>query len=626
MKEDKHEFTPHIPAEEAPRELTNAALILGIIIAIVFGAANAYLGLRIGMTISASIPAAVISMALLRGLFGRNSVLENNIVQSIGSAGESLAAGVIFTVPALFLWAKEGKTEMPDIFTIAVIAVCGGILGVLFMIPLRNILIVKEHNKLIFPEGVACTEVLLAGNDIKKSGKKIFAGFTVSALVKFVIDGIKLIPCDLFFAFKSFGGALAASVYPALIGVGYLVGIRTCSYLLAGSVISFMILCPLFVLLGGEAVIHPGKVIIAQIYQESGVYGIWSNYIRYIGAGAIATAGIFSLFKSLPMIFSSFRTSFQEARKGGLAGGVKRTEQDLPAAVIAGGIFVVFLLLWLLPHIPVNFFGAVIICVFSFFFVTVSSRIVGMIGSSNNPVSGMCIATLLIAATVLQAAGVGGIKGMCGSIAIGSVVCVACAIAGDISQDLKTGFYLGSTPKLQQIGEVIGVIASGIAIGGVVYLLDSAWGFGSRELAAPQATLMKILVEGIMEGNLPWNLVFIGAMFSVCFELLGVSAVPIAIGIYLPIEIQGGLIMGALVRWLMEHRPGVTEEDRQAEYKNGSIFSAGLVAGEGMVGLLLAGFAISGVDIAAAGADFGMAGSVAVLLLVMGCLTKFALK
>ena len=458
MNENK-EFKPYIPADKITPEFTVTSIIMGVILAVIFGAANAYLGLRVGMTVSASIPAAVISMGVIRVIMKKDSILESNMVQTIGSAGESLAAGAIFTMPALFLWAEEGLCEMPGIVEITLIALCGGVLGVLFMVPLRNALIVKEHATLLYPEGTACADVLLAGEEGGANAATVFSGMGIAAIFKFVVDGLKVIPADVAVAFKGFKGEIGMECYPALLGVGYIVGPRIASFMFVGSLIGWMVLIPVICLFGADTVMYPGTETISALYAAGGASKIWSTYVKYIGAGAIATGGIISLIKSLPLIIATFRDSMK-SMKGGSASGTSRTEKDLPMPFILGGILLIILIIWLAPAIPVSPLGALLIVIFGFFFSTVSARMVGMIGSSNNPVSGMTIATLLIATMILKATGNVGIEGMIGSMAIASVICICAAIAADTSQDLKTGYLLGATPVKQQIGELIAFLKS----------------------------------------------------------------------------------------------------------------------------------------------------------------------
>lgn len=589
------EFKPYIPAEKVTTEITITSVIMGILLAVVFGAANAYLGLRVGMTVSASIPAAVISMAVIRVIMKKDSILESNMVQTIGSAGESLAAGSIFTLPVLFLWAKEGVMKAPDLFEISIIALCGGILGVLFMVPLRNALIVKEHGVLPYPEGTACAEVLLAGEEGGSSAKSVFLGMGVAALFKFLVDGLKAVGGVITIPVKALKTEFSAEVYPALLGVGYICGARISSYLFAGGLIGWFVLIPAIVTFGADTVLYPATDTIKTVYANGGVGAIWSNYIRYIGAGAVAAGGIISLIKTFPLIVRTFRDTIMGMKNSKVS--AKRTDQDLSMKVIGVSVIGMILLLWALPQIPVSLLGAIIIVVFGFFFATVSSRMVGLVGSSNNPVSGMAIATLLIATTLLKLTGDKGAYGMQGAIAIGSIICIIAAMAGDTSQDLKTGFILGATPKKQQIGELVGTIVAALTIGGVLILLDRAWGFGSEQIAAPQATLMKLIIEGVMGGDLPWALIFIGAFISVVVEVLGISALPVAIGLYLPLELSTTIMAGGLIRYVVDKKKEkANNKDKNADASSGILFSSGMIAGEGLVGIILAVLAVIGID------------------------------
>ena len=626
MNENK-EFKPYIPAEKVTAEMTVTSVIMGVILAIVFGAANAYLGLRVGMTVSASIPAAVISMGVIRVIMKKNSILESNLVQTIGSAGESLAAGAIFTMPALFLWAEEGLCDKPSLVEITLIALCGGILGVLFMVPLRNALIVKEHATLLYPEGTACADVLLAGEEGGANASTVFSGMGLAAVFKFVVDGLKLLPADVSAAFKSFKGEIGMEVYPALLGVGYIVGPKIASYMFTGSLIGWMVIIPLICLFGPDTWMYPAAegTTIAQLYANGGAAAIWSTYVKYIGAGAIATGGIISLIKSLPLIVTTFRDSMK-SMKGSKNTSTERTAQDLPMQFILLGIVAMVFIIWIVPAIPVTLLGAFIIVVFGFFFATVSSRMVGLVGSSNNPVSGMAIATLLIATFAIKSSGKTGIDGMTAAIAVGSVICIIAAIAGDTSQDLKTGFLLGATPKTQQIGELIGVVASGLAIGGVLYLLDAAWGYGGAEVPAPQAGLMKMIVEGIMGGNLPWTLVFIGVFLAIGMEILRIPVMPFAIGLYLPIYLNATIMIGGVVRMLMDGRKNVDENTKNDQVTDGTLYCAGMIAGEGLVGIALAILAVAGVSLDISGvANFGNIGGVILMVIMILTLLKFSL-
>ncbi|MGN0277330.1 MAG: OPT family oligopeptide transporter [Hominisplanchenecus sp.] len=593
MSNKDNNFKPFIPAEKTVPEFTATSIILGILLAVLFGGANAYLGLRVGMTVSASIPAAVISMGVIRKILKKDSVLENNMVQTIGSAGESVAAGAIFTMPALFLWASEWGTAKPSLVEIAIIAAIGGCLGVLFMVPLRKALIVQEHGVLPYPEGQACAEVLLAGEEGGEKANIVFSGLGIAAVYKLFADGFKLFPSEVHYEIPAYAGSgVGADVLPALLGVGYICGPKISSYLFAGGITGWFVLMPLIVLFGSNITLYPASVPVAQLYAEGGSFAIWSNYIKYIGAGAVAAGGVISLIKSLPLIIRTFRDAMKGYGKGNDGGNEVRTNKDLPMNVIIIAILALAVIIWLVPIVPVNLFSAIMIVIFGFFFATVSSRMVGLIGSSNNPVSGMAIATLLVASFALKATGQVGQAGMTAAIAIGSVICIIAAISGDTSQDLKTGYIVGATPYKQQIGEIIGVVASSIAIGAILYLLDSAWGYGSAELPAPQATLMKMIVEGVMGGNLPWNLVFAGAFIGIVVEVLGIPVLPFAVGLYLPIHLSVPMMIGGAVRWFLEKKKNMDEKKKKSMVENGVLYCSGLIAGEGLVGILLAVFAI----------------------------------
>ncbi len=587
---NKKEFKPFIPADKVLPEFTVTSVVLGIILAIIFGGANAYLGLRVGMTVSASIPAAVISMGVIRLILKKDSILENNIVQTIGSAGESLAAGAIFTLPAIFMWAAEGKCAEPGFFTIAIIALCGGILGVLFMVPLRTALIVEEHGVLPYPEGTACAEVLLAGEEGGDKSKVVFAGLGISAVYKFITDGLKLFPSEVNFDIqsKTYTAGIGMDVLPALAGVGYICGLKISSYMFAGGVLSYLVLIPAISFFGGNA--DAGSGIPFNQLEPS---AIWSGYIRYIGAGAVAAGGIISLIKTLPTMVKTFRKAIKGIGKN-VSGG-DRTQQDIPITVVGIGILIVAFFIWIIPSIPVSPLGAIIVVIFGFFFATVSSRMVGLVGSSNNPVSGMAIATLIITTLVLKAAGNVGASGMVAAIAIGTVICIVAAIAGDTSQDLKTGYIIGATPKKQQIGELVGAVVAAFAIGGVMYLLNAAWGFGSEQIPAPQATLMKLVVEGVMGGTLPWTLILIGVFIAIVVEILGIPVLAFAVGLYLPIHLSAPIFVGGLIKWYMESkRKYKNEEQKKSCVDAGILYSSGLIAGEGLVGILLAIFTVVG--------------------------------
>ncbi|MBR6734500.1 MAG: oligopeptide transporter, OPT family [Kiritimatiellae bacterium] len=554
------------------KELTFTALVLGVLLAVVFGAANAYLGLRVGLTVSASVPAAVISMGVLRFVLRRDSILENNMVQTIGSAGESLAAGAIFTLPALYLWAQERPAEFhaPEILSITLIALAGGVLGVLLMVPLRRPLIVEEEKTLLYPEGRACADVLRAGEAGAKHAKTVFIGLGVAAALKFVTGWLKWIPESFLWPVKCVRGALGLDVSPALLGVGYIVGPRVASLLLGGALLGWMVLLPVIASHVPEA---------RAMWDAGNADGVWKGYVRYVGAGAIATGGLFSLIRSMPLFVRTFKASAGKTTKSDNRGG-----RDLPMKSVLAGIACVVVFIWAVPAVPVGFLGAMLIALFGFFFAAVSARMVGLVGSSNNPISGMTIATLVVSALVIRATGTAGAVGMTAAIAIGSVVCIVAAIAGDTAQDLKTGRLLGATPWKQQVGEFVGVVASALVIGCVLVLLHKAWGFGSKAISAPQATLMKVIVEGIMGDGLPWDLLAAGAGLAVALLLLRVPVMPVAIGIYLPIGLNVSIFAGGMARAYVNRLRGVEATGEDA----GTLFSAGLIAGEGLCGILLA--------------------------------------
>ena len=624
MNENK-DFKPYIPAEKVTPEITVTSVIVGVLLAIIFGAANAYLGLRVGLTVSASIPAAVISMAIIRIIMKKNSILESNIVQTIGSAGESLAAGAILLCLLCSCGQLKAKGKTPALlkllsshFAVVSWALCSWYL--------RNALIVKEHATLPYPEGTACADVLLAGEEGGSNASTVFKGMGFAAIFKFIVDGLKLVPSEINYTFKSLGGQIGTQIYPALIGVGYIVGPRISSYMFVGGLFGWCVLIPIILLFGSDIVMYPGTTTIAQIFAESGPSGIWGSYVRYIGAGAIATGGLISLIKSFPLICRTFAQAMKGLKNSG-AHSTARTDQDLPMNVILISIAAVALVIWLFPAIPVNLAGAIMIVVFGFFFATVSARMVGLVGSSNNPVSGMAIATLLIATLLLKSMGMTGIEGMTGAIAIGSVICVIAALAGDTSQDLKTGYLLGATPKKQQIGELIGILASSLAIGGVLYLLHKAWGYGTAEIPAPQATLMKMIVEGIMGGDLPWSLVFIGVFIAIGIEIVGVPVMPFAVGLYLPVQLNACIMIGGIINLLMNRRKNVDQKTKDAQLNDGTLYCAGMIAGEGLVGITLAILAVFTIDPSSIlkGFSLGVIGSIVVLALIILTLLKSSL-
>ncbi|WP_199872911.1 OPT family oligopeptide transporter [Inediibacterium massiliense] len=584
-KENKSNITPYVPANKSMSEFTWTSVWIGIILSIVFASANAYLGLRIGMTVSASIPASVISMGIIRGILKRNSILENNIVQTISSAGQSLASGVIFTIPALYIWANEMGIEPPTMKKITIISVVGGILGVLLMVPLRRFLMIEEHEHLPYPEGTACAEVLVAGEVGGTNAKTVLKGVGIGAIYKFIVDGIKLFPGAIEWKISGIKNAvIGMDVYPALLGVGFIIGPKISSYMMAGAILGWLGIIPLISYLGDfmNVPIYPA----IKPIQDLGAYGIWDYYIRYVGTGAVAFGGFMSLIKALPLTIDAFKDVL-----GGFTPSLKqviqRTDEDLSMYFVLMSMGILVLLIIFTPIIPVGAVGGTLIVIFSFLFATVSARLVGLIGTSSNPISGMTIASLLITTFIFKKLGITGQEGMTEALIIGSIICIVVAIAGDISQDLKTGVLVGATPKKQQIGELIGVIAAGLVMGMILTLLNYAFGFGSKEIPAPQATLMRLVVEGIMNGNLPWPLFFTGVAAGMVVEILGISVLPFAVGLYLPIHLSTPIMVGGLIRGMLNKREKIKMVLKE-KTEGGTLYASGLIAGEGLTGIFLA--------------------------------------
>lgn len=611
------EYVPYIPASKAAPELTFFSIFLGSLMAIVFGAANAYLGLKVGMTVSASIPAAVVSMAIMRGILRRNSVLENNIVQTIASSGESLAAGAIFTIPALFMWG-----EQPSTFTVTLITFLGGMIGILCMIPLRRFLIVKEHGNLPYPEGTACAEVLVAGEIGGVSAGTVFSGLGIGAIFKYLGDGLKLFPSEIEWSIKGWkNAAIGGDAYPALLGVGYIIGPKISAYMLAGAILGWMGFIPLISAFGGDMVIYPGTVPISQMDY----WAIWGTYIRYIGAGAVAAGGIISLVKSIPTIISAFAASMGGFKSANVKGGKIRTDMDIPMNIVLILFAVIIVIIAFMPQFEVGILGAILVALFGFFFVTVSSRLVGIVGSSSNPVSGMTIATLLMTTIIFKAIGYSGMHGMVASLMVGAIICSAAAMAGDNSQDLKTGFLIGSTPWKQQVAEIIGVAVPALVIGYVLVLLNNTYGFGSKDLGAPQATIMMLVIQGIMNANLPWGLVFAGAASAVVIELLGIGSLSFAIGLYLPIHTSVPIMIGGLVKAIVDRRSNnahVGNEDSES----GILYASGLIAGDALMGVIMAMFASAGISIGMKEALLGKYGTLGFFIILVLTLVHYAFK
>ncbi len=618
-------YEPYVPASEGPLEFTIKAAVAGIFFGILFGAANAYLGLRAGLTISTSIPVAVITVAafrILQALGQKTSILEANISQTIGSASSSVASGVIFTLPALFLWGLD-----PTLVQMTMLAMFGGILGVLFRIPLRRFLIQKEHGKLPYPEGTACAEVLVASESGGARARNVFLGLGAGAFLKFITGWIRVIPDDFHVNIPFLKkGQVGLDISAALFGVGYILGPRIATIMVGGGLLSWLVLIP--------AIAYWGEGRTVPLYPETdrlitdmtpGL--IWTRYIRYIGAGAVATGGLITLIKSIPTMIESFRIGAQQlkARLEERAGALLRTAQDLPLSVVGIGAGIIALGMAVVPHVFGNvetfgmrLVGAILVVIFAFFFVTVSSRIVGLIGVTSNPTSGMTIVSLLGTSSLFLFLGWTDDIGKVAALTVGCVVAIAASIAGDTSQDLKTGFLLGATPKRQQIGELVGVLTSATFVCMAVMLLDRAYGFGTQELPAPQATLMKVVIEGVLQNALPWVLVGIGVGIALACELFKIPSLPFAVGVYLPLSTFTPVFLGGMLRMFLEKR-AASPEEASSRREKGILFGSGLVGGEGLLGIGIAAVAfIQGSAPQGFGSEWS--GATFVALLVFGLL------
>ena len=582
-------FQPYVAASMSVAEFTIRAIILGALFGLIFGASTVYLGLRAGLTVSASIPIAVLAISVLKRL-GGSTILENNIVQTIGSAGESLASGVVFTIPALIFLLPYGPAYF-NYTQILLLAFAGGILGVLMMVPLRRALIVKEHGVLPYPEGTACADVLVAGERGGALASTVFMGLGIGAAWKALSWIVQLFRTEVghSMARTSFfpNATVNVDISPEYMGVGYVIGPRIAGVMFAGGVLSWLVLVPLLSILG-QYIPEPFPPVPASGLKLSEMTAgqIWSAYIRYIGAGAVLAAGLITLARTLPTILGSFKESMKGLGEGGTA-GTARTEQDLPLLVVLLGTLALAIFLVAVPGLPTQGYPlvAVLTILFGFFFVSVSSRITGLIGNSSNPISGMTIATLILTCTVFVATGWTGDVYAPIALCVGAVVCIAAAIAGATSQDLKTGFLVGATPKYQQIGLIIGVLTSALVIGYTTLYLHSVMGIGSQSLPAPQATLMSTIIKGLLSQNLPWGLVLCGVSISIVLELCGIHSLSFAVGSYLPIATTAPIFAGGVVRWCVERKTGVKEE---SDISAGTLFSSGLIAGGSLAGIVYA--------------------------------------
>jgi putative OPT family oligopeptide transporter len=597
-------FQPYIPSDRIIPEFTLKVVIMGAIFGILFGAANAYLGLKAGLTVSTSIPVAVMTVAFFRFgkvFFGKGTtILENNMSQTIGSASSSLASGVIFTIPALFLWGLD-----PSLVQMAMLAMLGGLLGILFMIPLRRFLIVHEHGKLPYPEGTACAEVLKASESGGAKAGNVFLGLGIGAVYKFFLSFLHLWKDRVTTGIPGLKKAqIGIETTPALLGVGYILGFRISLIMVAGGLISWVILIPIIAYYG-EGLTSPLFPETVKLITEMTPSEIWNRYIRYVGAGAVAFGGIATIIRSIPIMIKSFRLSVDEVKarmrkRPNLTGPIKvdRTQADIPLNYVAIGVVIVVLILAIVPHIlgtvesfHIRLIAALCIAIFAFFFVTVSSRIVGLVGVSSNPTSGMTIMTLLCTSLIFVLLGWTDEIGMVTALTVGTVVCVGASIAGDTSQDLKTGFLVGATPNRQQIGELIGAVTSAFAVCGAVVILNSAYKFGSTELPAPQATLMKTVIEGVLQAKIPWGFVIAGAGLGAFVELLRLPSLPFAVGLYLPVSTMTPIFAGGCIRRFIEKRYAHDQAQLSQRRERGILFGSGLIAGEGLLGVGIALYA-----------------------------------
>jgi putative OPT family oligopeptide transporter len=581
------EFKPYISPSDFIPEFTPKAIILGAFFGIVFGAATVYLGLKVGLTVSASIPIAVLSISIIKK-FGKATILENNMVQTIGSAGESVAAGVVFTIPALLF--LPGGGDYFKYFQIFILALAGGIIGVLFMIPLRRSIIVKEHGKLPFPEGTACADVLIVGEKGGKLAQKVFYGLSFAFLYKSLMSLFGLwkdIPKYVFSRTSALpNGTVMGEITPELLGVGYIIGPKIAGIMVGGGILSWLVLIPLITLLGDNltTVFAPADKLISEMSPNE----IWNNYIRYIGAGAVTFGGVVTLVKSFPTIINAFKDSFKDLKATGPNSNIvkERTEKDIPLVFVLVGSVILIILMAVIPSIPTNLLSSLMIVVFGFFFVTVSSRIVGLIGSSSNPISGMTIATLMATALIFVAVGWTGEIYQPVVLVVGSIVCIASANAGATSQDLKTGYIVGATPFRQQIGLIIGVLASVMVIGFTIIMLNDILIIGSSQLPAPQATLMATVIKGLLSQNLPWGLVIVGMGIAAVMEISGVRSLPFAVGAYIPLSVTSPIFIGGFVKYLIDK---VKKQGRdESDIGPGALFSSGLIAGGALTGILIA--------------------------------------
>ncbi|MBU4443566.1 oligopeptide transporter, OPT family [bacterium] len=587
------QYQPYIPITESMTELTLKSLVYGSFFGILFGMANAYLGLVSGLTISTAIPLAVLTVAVAK-IFqrwtGKTSILENNITKTTGSASSSLASGIIFTIPALIMWGQN-----PSLLKITLIGLAGGIIGVLFMIPLRRFLIKNEHGKLPYPEGIGSAEVLVAADAGGASAKNVFAGLGIGFVYTFLIRIVHLFKGIIWIKIPLLKkGMIGMNTQPALLGVGYILGFRIGLIMVAGGLLSWLVMIPALAYYG-DAVAHPIFPATVKLITDMDPHEIWTTYIRYIGAGAVATAGFITLIKSIPTIVSSFKIGIQHIKEAKAGKEVDRTDDDLSLKVVFIGVGITALFIAIIPTIFdfsgsffVRLLAALLATVFAFFFVTVSARIVGLVGVTSNPTSGMVIATLIFTSLIFMGLGFKGLEAKIAVITIGGIVGVAASIAGDTSQDLKAGFLIGATPRKQQIGELIGVLTTAFFVAGSVLILGKAHGFGSPELPAPQASMMKMIIDGLISHNIPWTLVFIGVGITLFVHfVIRIPSLAFAVGVYLPVSTMVPIFIGGTIRKMIEERCGDNKELKDKRREAGILFGSGLVGGDGLMGILV---------------------------------------
>jgi putative OPT family oligopeptide transporter len=585
------QYKPYVPEGSKVMEMTWVALIIGILLSLLFAATNTYLGLKVGMTVSASIPGAVIGTAIIRGLLGKQNLLEANVIQATGSAGESVASGVMFTLPALIIW---GFADQFTLLKIAVVATLGTILGVLLVVPLRRNLTIDEHGKLPYPEGMATSEVLVAGQVGGSSAAGLVMGGIIGGLYKLFGGAFGLFKEEIEWKIPGIkNGVFGFDIVASLLGVGFIVGLEIGAFLFAGGLLAWFVLIPMISYFGAgvPAPIFPSTKVIADM----DAWAIWSKYIRYIGAGAVAAGGFISLARSLPMIISSFKAAMVGLSAGSKADGEQvRTQRDVGMVAIFVGVLGVFVASIFVSEMNVTWVGATSIVLFGFFFAAVSARIAGIVGVSNLPVSGMTIAALLVSTFLLKISGVVGTQGMIAAITTGATICVATAVAGSLAQNLKTAHIVGATPKYVQIGMMIGGIASTVMVAWVILMLHQAYGIGSDKVAAPQATLMSMVVNGVMTGTLPWDLVIAGGVIGVLLALINVPILPVAIGLYLPLHLSTAVFAGGIVRWFVDR--AFSGDTLKGKVEKGILFSSGLIAGDALMGILIAVLAYQGLS------------------------------